>query len=219
MIRFTLIGSCVLAVGLIAGCESDSKPVSAPPVHAAEQAPPDTGAPQPNGMDLFRGALVQSQQQIEATLASLKDVTDPGQQDLRGAYNKYCDNLARMQENEDTLRHEYEGMRDSRNEYFTNWEDKVSSIDNPTIRASAEARRQRLQNAHQQIVTAAGDAKDAYVPFMKDLQDIKKYLAADLSKPSIADLVDAAKKVQADGADVNDKLGVIVKTLDSVQGG
>jgi hypothetical protein len=87
-----------------------------------------------------------------------------------------------------------------------------------TIRASAEARRQRLRNAQDQIVTASGDAKDAYVPFMKDLQDIKKYLAGDLSKSSIADLGDAANKVQTDGGTVKDKIGVIITTLDSVQG-
>lgn len=54
---------------------------------------------------------------------------------------------------------------------------------------------------------------------MQDLQDIKKYLASDLSKGAVADLGDAAKKVHAARADGKRTLGAIVTTLDGVQGG
>ena len=110
-------------------------------------------------------------------------------------------------------------MRASRDQYFANWEEKVSEIDSPTIRASAEARHKRLLDAHEQIITTSEDAKDAYVPFMKDLEDIRKYLSKYLSKSSIADLADAAKKVQGDGQTVKQKIGAIITTLDEVQNG
>ena len=52
---------------------------------------------------------------------------------------------------------------------------------------------------------------------IKDLEDIKRHLAPDVSKS--ADLQDAAKKVQADGAVVKEKLSVLSRTLASVEGG
>lgn len=173
----------------------------------------------PKGISGFKQGLIQSEQQIDGTLAALATLTDPATTDLRGAYDKYCDQLARMRQHEQTMKTEADAMKASRAEYFGAWEDKASEIDNPTIRASAEARRKRLRDAHERITTAAGEARDAYVPFMKDLEDIRKYLAADLTKSSVADLGDAAKKVQASGSAVRGKIDAVITTLDSVEKG
>jgi hypothetical protein len=234
-----------LCLAFVVGCGSDSKPVQAPPAAAprsptassassstakpgtASAAASSSSAAAParqtvataNGLEQFRANLAQGDQQIDRTLASLAEVTDPNQQDLRGAFDRYCDNLARMREQSDVVHREADEMRASRDQYFAKWEQRVTEIDNPTIRASAEARRKRLRDAHEQIVTASSEAKDAYVPFMKDLEDIRKYLANDLSKSAIGDLGDAVKKVQADGQAVKGKIASILQTLDSVQGG
>jgi hypothetical protein len=236
----------VLTAVFATGCASDSKPVDAPPAQPSKSSsmsrsssmsgtsamsgsssmpgPRQPGAPAPQpvspaaaGLETYRGGLVASQEQIDKTLASLAELTDPSQTDLSGAYNRYCDNLARMVEHSDTMKREADMMRASRDDYFGKWEEKVTEIDNPTIRQSAEARRKRLRDAHERIISTSGAARDAYEPFMKDLQDIKKFLSSDLSKGAIADLSDAAKKVQSDGAVVKQKIGAVVATLDSVQ--
>ena len=219
--------SCVL-LGFAAGCGSDSRPPNPPP------AQPKTSSSSANTsantsmarsdslasptMDAFRADLVQSQHQIDSVTASLADMTSPSQTDLRAAYDKYCDQLARMQQHSETMRREADAMRASRDSYFGTWEQKLTDIDNPTIRASAEARRRRLRDAHERITTTSLAARDAYQPFMKDLQDVRKYLAADLSKSSVADLGDASRKVQGDGAAVRDKIGAVIRVLDEVQG-
>jgi hypothetical protein len=220
----------------VIGCGSDSKSVDAPPMQppaaksssavsssssARASAASPSGAPRaatlaPTGMEAYRAGIVASQEQIDKTLAALADLTDPGQTDVRGAYDRYCDQLARMDDHARIMKTEADSMRASRDQYFGKWEEKVTEIDNPTIRASAEARRKRLRDAHERIVTTSGAARDAYEPFMKDLQDIKKFLASDLSKNAVADIGDAAKKVRTDGANVNAKLGAVVATLDSV---
>jgi hypothetical protein len=225
------LGSFVLTTGT--GCGSDSKPVSAPPPKAkttsssgsssssssSGMAAKSGGTVAASGLQAYRAGLVAGQEQIDKTLTSLAALTDPAQTDLRGAYNTYCDNLARMNEHAQTMKGEADEMRASRDQYFGKWEEKVTEIDNPTIRASAEARRKRLRDSHEKIVTSSNEVRDAYQPFMKDLQDIKKFLANDLSKGAVADIADAVKKVQADGADVKAKIGAVVDTLDSVQGG
>jgi len=211
-----------LALAIAGGCSSDSKPVSAPPPQASSSSGSSSmnaaATNQPGGLAAYRAGLVQGEQQMDATLTSLKALTDPAQMDLRGAYDKYCDNLARMNQHAETMKAEADQMRASRDTYFSNWEEKASEIDNPTIRASAEARRKRLRDAHESIITTSGEARDAYQPFMKDLQDIRKYLASDLSKASVADLSDAVKKVNADGVVVKQKVDAVIKTLDTIQG-
>ena len=225
--KIMTLGPVALGLCVLAGCgSSDTRPVNPPPQQPiSSSASPSSATPVPRAetlatptMGQFRASLNTEQQQIDSTLKSLAALTDPNQQDLRGAYDKYTDNLARMQENAESMKRQADAMRDSRDAYFANWEEKATDIDNPTIRASADARRKRLRDAHEQIATVSGEAKDAYVPFMKDLQDIKKYLATDLSKSSVADLGDAAKKVQGDGAALKAKLDAIGKALDTVQG-
>ena len=109
-------------------------------------------------------------------------------------------------------------MRASRDAYFAKWEAKASATDNPTIRASADARRERLREANAKIITASADVRDAYQPFMKDLEDIKKFLATDLSKDGVAYVNNAAKKVRADGPVVKEKISTLIRTLDTVEG-
>jgi hypothetical protein len=123
-----------------------------------------------------------------------------------------------MKEHAAGMKTQADTMRTSRDAYFAKWEEKSSEIDNPTIRASAEARRKRLRDSHEQIVTATGEVKDAYQPFVKDLEDIKKFLSTDLTPQSVALISDASKKVQLSGAVVKEKIDLLSKTLDSVQG-
>ena len=222
----TFVAAALLLV-VAAGCGSDSHEIDAPPPRAvntsSSNTPPPSAARSPAydspaaaGLESYRNGLVAGQEQIDKTLVSLSELTDPTQTDLRGAYDRYCDNLARLVEHSDTMKREADAMRASRDEYFGKWEEKVTEIDNPTIRKSAEARRKRLRDSHERIITTSGEARDAYQPFMKDLQDIKKFLANDLSKGGIADLSDASRKVQSDGVVVKQKIGAVVTTLDSV---
>src|SRR6185503_1292794 len=112
---------------------------------------------------------------------------------------------------------EAEAMRAKRNEYFARWEEKVSEIDNPNIRASAEAKRARLRESHDRITTASAQAKDAYEPFMRDLQDTRRFLGGDLNRQSVSMLGEVQKKATANGATVKEKLGVVIRELDAIE--
>jgi len=226
MIRFVQAARLGTTLALFAavGCSAptDVRQVKAPPVQPAANPsarPAETPSSTTPTLAQFNVSVGGAQQQIDATLASLAALTDPAQSDVRGAYDKYCDNLARMQQHAASMRKEAESMHTLRDAYFNNWENENPEADNPTIRATTEARRKRLRDAHQQILSASNDAKDAYVPFMWGLEDIKKYLAPDLSKASSTDMQTAAKKAQAGGAAVKEKLGVLAHTLESVQSG
>ena len=219
--RHLMIGSLATAMTVAIGCSSGEK-VQAPPP-AKKSTPPaasagSTATPVTTPMQIFRNDLVAGEQQIDNTLKALAQVTDPKQEDLKAAYDNFTNQLARTNDQADKLKREADAMRTAREKYFAGWEEKVADIDNPTIRASAEARRTRMRDSQERIVTKSQAVRDAYQPFMKDLQDIKKYLDQDLSKDSIADIGDAVKKVQADGAIVKQKIDAVVAELDAVQG-
>jgi hypothetical protein len=222
--------------GALAGCGgSDTRDVQAPPSQQKSNRPVTaSGAGAGSGSQAAQGAsaamgassiaqmrqdLVAGQQQIDRTLASLRKLTDPSTTDLRGAYDEYSNNLARMNDHSEKVSREANAMRNDRNAYFAQWEAKLTEIENPTIRASAEQRRNKLRQSHERITTLSGEARDAYDPFMRDLQDVRKFLGGDLSRQSVSMLGDVQRKAAASGATVNQKIAAIVAELDAIDAG
>jgi hypothetical protein len=169
-------------------------------------------------MGQFRAELVESQRQIDNVLSALSDMADPLQEDLRSANDRYGDAIARLRQHAGTLQREATKMRIARDAYFANWASKATEIDNPTIRASADTRRIRMRETHERIVGKSLAARDAYLPFIRDLQDVRRYLAPDLSRSSIADLTDAMPKIRASGTLVRDRIDDVIKELDGAAG-
>ena len=219
-LRHLMLGTLAAAMTVATGCSSSEKVQAPPPKKSTPAAPAGArSAPGPlSPMQAFRGDLVAGEAQINSTLNSLSTLTDPKTTDLRAAYDNFSNEIAKTNDLADKIKREANQMRTAKDQYFASWEEKVTDIDNPTIRASAEARRARMRDAQERIVSKSMAVRDSYEPFMKDLQDVKKYLGPDLSKDSIADIGDAVKKVQADGATVKQKIEAVVAELDAVQG-
>jgi hypothetical protein len=216
--------STALTAALACGCGSDSRPVKAPPVQAqtvqAESTARTSSAMVPSpSLAQLKGELVQGNADIDKVLGTLHMLTDPQTppSELRPTYDAYSDQLARMTQRSAQVRRDAEQMRDSRDAYFAKWEEKAATIDNPSVRASAEARKSRLRAAHERITTNALAARDAYEPFMRDLQDVRKYLASELSPTSVQMLGDVSKKADADGAVVKQRVNAVIRDLDAVE--
>jgi hypothetical protein len=214
------------------GCGSDSRPVEAPPVQpprssSAPPAPMGGGMASPasftpaSSMEILKGDLAASTKEIDGALASLNKLTNPqtSAADLPMAFNDYSDHLSRLNQASEKMKMEADSMRATRAEYFAKWEQKTGEIDNPNIRASAEARKNRLRAGYQRITDASVAAKDAYEPFMRDLQDVRKYLSADLTPQSVSMLGDVSKKANADGAVVKQRINAVIAELDAVERG
>jgi hypothetical protein len=218
-VKATLLAAASM---LVLGCESDTRPVSAPPVQQQSQARPvvSSAEPQTPSLDAMRAHLVTSKRQIQSVLGTLSQITDPKTPagDLSKLFKTYSDQLADINDNSKRLHREADAMRASQQAYFAKWEDKMTQIDNPSIRASAEERKTRLRAEYDRITSASIAAKEAYDPFMRDLEDLRKYLAKDLTPTGTAMLGDVSKKSSADGAVVQSKIDALIAELDTANG-
>jgi hypothetical protein len=211
------------AAAFVCGCGSPSQtlPVKAPPVQQDAAARTSAAVMQAPSAGQFKSELTQSKSEIDRLVATLGALTDPNTPPsaLRPTYDAYADQLARMTQRSQQMKREAEQMRDARAAYFAQWEEKAAQIDNPSVRASAEAGKARLRAAHERITSASLAARDAYEPFMRDLQDVRRYMAADLSPTSLQMLGDVGKKAGADGATVKQRIDAVIAELDAVEGG
>ena len=166
----------------------------------------------------LRDDLAAGQAQVDRTIAALTAVGDPDQADLRGAYKSYCTEMDKLGAHAQRLETEAEAMRQARSAYFARWDQRLSEIDNPTIRDAAEQRRARLRAAQDRISADAAAARDAYRPLMSDLKDIRKFLDGDLSKDTTSVLGPATMKATKDAQSLKERIDVVIADLDAVQG-
>ena len=165
----------------------------------------------------LRADLVAARDQVDRILGALTELTSPTQADLKGAYTTYGEEVDRLNAHAQKIKLESDAMRQGREAYFAKWDAQVAATDNPTIRAAAEAKRTRLRAAQEKISADSTAAKDAYAPFMKDLQDTRAFLSKEVSKDTVSVLAPTVKKAQADGQTVKARLDALIADLDAVE--
>src|SRR5262245_504946 len=125
----------------------------------------------------LRENLVTAKDQIDKSLAALSEVADPAQTDLKGAYARYSAQVDALKAQSQTIKGQADAMRQARQAYFAQWDQRIASINDPTLRSGAEAKRARLRAAQEKITTDSAAARDAYDPFITDLQSAQKFLS------------------------------------------
>jgi hypothetical protein len=165
----------------------------------------------------LRADLVASKDQVDRSLAALKDLTDPNQADLTAAYKRFNEQVTRMNQQSQKVKIEADAMRQAREAYFAKWDARLAATENPTIRAESESKRARLRAGQEKIAADAASAREAYQPFIIDLEDTRKFVGTDVSKEAVSVLGPTAKKAQQDGTLLKQRLDTIIADLDAIE--
>jgi uncharacterized phage infection (PIP) family protein YhgE len=187
----------------------------APPVatRAAESA--DQAKEARARIDATRDGSAKIRNQIGLTLEELNRLQTPSVE-LRPQLDKYTAELAKMEEISKTAKERVVSMQEKGKAYFQAWEDQVQSISNSEIREQAQNRYEKRLKSYNRIIKAMTEARDELVPFMSDLNDIKKMLDAELSRESAKSAKNVIKSANWHGDDVVDSLKDVETELDRV---
>jgi hypothetical protein len=166
----------------------------------------------------FRRDLAAAKDEVDRTLASLSDLVDPAQADLSAASKRFGDQVERMKTHGQKVKVESDAMHQARDAYFAKWDARIAAVDNPTLKSEAEAKRARLRTEQEKILADSAAAKDAYQPFLADLEDTRKFLTGDTSKDTVSVLTPMVKKAQDNGRLVKERLDAVIDDLDAVEG-
>jgi chromosome segregation ATPase len=163
----------------------------------------------------LRQDCVQGRRQITATLEELGRLTGEGV-DLRPQFEKFKAELVKMEEKAKSARNRADSMREKGTAFFSEWEQQVNTIQNEEIRNEAATRLGKRKKSYDKILAAMQDAKAELVPFLSDLNDIRKLLESELSAGSVASAKNTIKKAKWHGEDVQESLSDVEKELDRV---
>ena len=153
--------------------------------------------------------------QILLTMEALKRLTVKGVE-LRPQFERFKDELVKMEEDAKTARNRADAMKDKGAASFQEWEKEVQAINNPDIRKEAEKRYAKRKKSYDKIHKAMQEAKAELVPFMSDLNDIRKLLDSELTEGTVSATKSTIRSADWHGEDVRDSLSDVEKELDRV---
>jgi hypothetical protein len=160
----------------------------------------------------LKAELERGKVQIDTTTAALNNLTQAT--DPRIAFKAYEKELKKTQDHAKRVDDRAREMRKKGAEYFKAWEQQVAELGSDELRRRATERRAELTAAFQKISEASEALDEAYEPFMADLVDIEKFLAADLTPQSIALISDLLEQAAQEAAVVNQRVDDVIKQID-----
>lgn len=163
----------------------------------------------------LRSESSQVRNQITLTLEELTRLTVKGVE-LRPQFEKFTAELAKMETQAKTAATRADSMKEKGEAFFAEWEEQVKTIQNEDIRKEAEKRLAKRKKSYGKILSAMVEAKQELVPFMSDLNDIKKLLDSELTTSTVGATKNLLRTANWHGEDVRESLTDVEKELDRV---
>jgi len=168
--KLSWAGAIVVAVW-VAGCAST-------PVERRDAAS--------SSLAELRDSMVATRGQIEQTLASLNGLTSAAPDELRDAYRQYANDADKIAQQAATVDKESRQMRSRGDEWLAGWQKSQADVNNPELKALGEQRRAQALARIQNIERSLAEARQAFAPFVANLQDVKQVVGNDLTPNGVA---------------------------------
>jgi chromosome segregation ATPase len=163
----------------------------------------------------LRQECAQCRNQITLTLEELGRLPVAGVE-LRPQFEKFKAELVKMEDKARSARERADSMKEKGQAFFAEWEQHVKTIQNEDIRKEAEKRLAKRKKSYDKILSAMQEAKSQLVPFMSDLNDIRKLLDSELTASTVASTKSLIRQANWHGEDVRESLSDVEKELDRV---
>jgi len=147
--------------------------------------------------------------QLDATGASLDELTSPGQSDVKKAFVSCTDNISKIEKLEQRFAIHADEMKARGAEYFQEWQKEGTKYNNPQIRELSEQRRIELAEIYGKIAETSIAVKQPFKAYVSDVKEIQLYLSNDLTSKGIEAIAPISRKAVDDG----DKLKAAIRSL------
>jgi chromosome segregation ATPase len=127
------------------------------------------------------GDIDATNNQIDATLASLNNLMSADPSQLQPAYNQYSKDVDQMRAQAAKINKDSGDMRKQSQDYLTNWQKQHNEIQNAELRTTSEQRRQTVMNRFQGIQGSYDNARTSLDDFISNLEDVRTALRNDLT--------------------------------------
>jgi hypothetical protein len=138
--------------------------------------------------------------QIDRTMASLDDLINKPQADLRPQFRQFNAHLNEVESTAREIATARRSMGERSKEFFAEWDAQLALINNEDIRARSQARKTEVTQNMDDIKRNYAEAETAFRPFLTELQDVRKFLSLDLTPGGLAAIKPSVTKAKANAA-------------------
>jgi hypothetical protein len=141
--------------------------------------------------------------QLDATGASLDELTKSGQSDVKRAFDLYTKNLSEVEKMEKDFAKNADEMKTRGQTYFKEWKKEGNQYQDTQIQELSEQRRLDLGNIYGDIALNSIGVKDDFKAYVAKSKEIQQYLSNDLTSKGIEAIAPIARKTVMDGNNLN----------------
>ena len=182
---FFMFGMLMLSVFILTGCGSSTG------MQRSEKAT--------TSMETFDNDIKLVVAQIDATNASLNDLTRSSQSDVKKAFDLYKKQVSKIEDLQKTFAKHSDEMNARGKDYFDEWQKDGDKYKNPAIQQLSEQRQQELADIYGQIARNSLGVKEAFQTYVSDAKQVLNYLSNDLTPKGIEAIAPTSQKVIYDG--------------------
>lgn len=147
--------------------------------------------------------------QINKTMASLDELVNKPQADLRPQFKQFSANLSEVESAAKDIAAARRSMGEKSKAFFAEWDKQLAQINNEDIKARSEERKKDVASRMETIKRSYTEAETGFRPFLSGLKDVHKYLSVDLTPGGVAAIKNTVTKADQDSA----KLGETITQL------
>ena len=168
----------------------------------------------------IRGAHVETTRtaaQLRATLDAITGLTKQKQGDLRPAYNAYCAEVTKTESAAAWTKTRVQWMGGDGRKYFQDWQNTVNGIANQSLRKKSQKRLDAVKASYEKVEASLQVAGEKFNPFLSDLADIQKALAADVTPGGVKAIKSTVKSANWNHQFVDDAINAALKEMGKME--
>ncbi len=156
-------------------------------------------------------------EQLKATLDALNALAKQKTGDLRPAYTTYCSEVAKTDAAAAWTGTRVQWMGSDGRKYFQDWQSTVNSIANASLQKKAQKRLDSVKVSYDKVEASLRLAGEKFKPFLSDLVDIQKALAADVTAGGVKAIKSTVSSANWNHQFVNRAVKSALKEMDKME--
>jgi hypothetical protein len=169
-----------------------------------------------NSIKEARLETARTSDQLKATLAAITGLTKQTKGDLRPAYTTYCAEVTKTDSAAAVTRKRAQWMSGDGRKYFQDWQSTIGSIANESLRKKSQKRLDAVKLSYDKVETSLLQAGEKFSPFLSDLSDIQKALAADVTAGGVKALKSTVRSANWNHQFVDNAIKSSLKEMDKM---
>ncbi len=166
-----------------------------------------------NTMKTVEQDYIDAMAQVDVTDGSLQSLIDPGQPNEGQAYDKYSNNVSKMETLGKRLFERAEKMNTQQKNYFEEWRMQGNTYTDEQIEALSEQRRADLSEVFAHISAASVGVKGSLKAYISDIDQIKVYLSSDLTPKGVDALTPTVQQAITDGENLKEAVKPVLAAI------